>query len=98
MPFIKRKWTPDEADEWSKEEIYACIISPLAYVTLTIGIMLSLFLLWYGFIILIAGIILTFLLFYIIDPKLSVISDEYEKKQKEYLKILDKIIKWKEIK
>ena len=54
MPLIRRTWTAIEADEWTKEDWIAIILSPLIYVLLTIGTALSLLLLWYGYVMLIA--------------------------------------------
>ena len=93
---IKRKWKPEEADHWTKEDIIAIIISPICYALLMVGLVLSCFLLIEGFIIFGIGIFLTWLLHWIIDPKLRAISDEYEKKQKDYLKHLDDLVKWRE--
>jgi len=94
MGLIKRKWTPDEAEEWTKEDLFACILSSLVYITLIVGTALSFLLIWIGFVILAIGIILMFLMFFIIDPKLKTISEEYEKKQKSYLENLEKIERW----
>ncbi len=94
MGLIKRKWTPDEAEEWTKEDLFACILSSLVYITLIVGTALSFLLIWTGFVILAIGIILAIIMFFIIDPKLKTISDEYEKKQKSYLENLEKIERW----
>lgn len=96
MPWIRRKWTPKDAEEWTKEDLFASILSALSYITLTIGLALAIFNLWYGWVTLGAGIIITYLMFYIIDPKLKVISSEYEKKQKKYIDDLDRIIRWED--
>ena len=96
MSFIRRKWTPAAADEWTKEDWIAIIISPLAYILLTIGAGLSFLLLPAGFIILGVGIILTIIMHWVIDPKLKVISNEYEKHQQEYLEDLEKNVRWEE--
>ncbi len=32
MSWIKKTWTADEADRWSKEDYIAFVISPLIYV------------------------------------------------------------------
>ena len=96
MAFIRRVWTPKEADEWTKEDTITVIISPLSYILLTMGTVLSLLLIPLGFLILLAGIILTLLMIYIINPKLSCISQEYEKKQKQYLEELEKKVQWEE--
>ena len=93
---IRRNWTPAAADNWSKEDWIAIIISPLAYICLAIGVGLSMLLLWYGFLILAAGVGLIILMHWVIDPKLKMISSEYEKKQKEYLDTLEKSIRWED--
>ncbi len=94
MGFIKREWTPYEADKWTKEDWIAIVLSPISYAMLMIGTALSMFLLTIGFVILIAGIIITVIMFYVIDPKLSKISDEYEKKQKHYIEELERNANW----
>lgn len=96
MSFIRRNWTPEEADKWTREDIIAIVISPFAYAFLMIGVALSLFLFLSGFIFLLAGIILTGIMHWIIDPKLKAISSEYEKKQREYIENLEKIVSWRE--
>ncbi len=98
MALIRRKWTPAAADEWTKEDWIAIVLSPLAYITLAIGVALSMFLFKVGFIILGAAVVLTALMHWVIDPKLKTISEDYEKKQKHYLEELEKIIRWEEIK
>lgn len=94
MSFINRKWTPAQADEWTKEDWITVILSPIAYVLLSLGVGLSLLFLTWGFVLLGVGIIVTILMHWIIDPKLKVISDEYEKKQHEYLEQLEKNARW----
>ena len=94
MSIIQRKWTAAQADHWTKEDWITIILSSLSYILLTIGTGLSLLLLPVGFITLAAGIILTILMHWIIDPKLKMISAEYEKKQHEYLEELEKNVRW----
>lgn len=94
MALIRRQWTAKQADEWRKEDWIAIVLSALAYITLSIGSALAFLLLTSGFIILGFGIILTALMYWVIDPKLKMISQEYEKKQKEYLKQIEDIQKW----
>ncbi len=98
MAFFRRKWTPGEADEWTKEDYIASVLSALAYIALAVGSALSMLLMTSGFIILAIGILLSLAMYYIIDPKLRMISSEYEKRQKEYLQELAKIQRWEEIK
>jgi amino acid transporter len=94
MPLIRRKWTSHDADEWSKEDWIAIVLSTISYIALTIGSVLSVLLLTSGFIILGIGIVVTLLMYFVIDPKLKTISSDYEKKQKEYLLKLEEIQKW----
>jgi hypothetical protein len=96
MPFIKRQWTPGEADEWTKEDWFTMILSVAGYLLLTIGTALSCMLLPVGFITLAAGAVVTVLMHWIIDPKLKVISGEYEKRQHDYLEQLERTARWKE--
>lgn len=94
MSFIKRQWLPAEADEWRKEDWIAIVLSVFAYIALVVGTALSFLLLTSGFLILGAGVILTLAMYWVIDPKLRTISNEYEKKQKDYLRQLEDIQKW----
>ena len=94
MSLIKRTWTAEEADHWTKEDYITFVISPLVYVLLMVGTALSLLLLWYGFLILGLGIVLLLVMLWIIDPKLKAISEDYESKQKHYLEDLEKIERW----
>ena len=96
MSFIKRKWTPREADDWTKEDTITIIISPIIYFLITIGTALSMLLIPIGFVLLAIGLILIIIMIYVINPKLSTISEEYEKKQKAYLEELEKKVKWEE--
>ncbi len=94
MPLIRRDWNPVAADEWRKEDWYAIVLSVIAYTMLTVGSALTFLLLPIGFIILGVGIVATLLMYWVIDPKLRMISTEYEKKQKEYLEQLEEIQRW----
>jgi hypothetical protein len=96
MALFRRSWTPKEADEWTKEDTVTVIISPLIYVLLTLGVALSIMLIPVGFVLLAAGIVLLFVMIYIINPKLSAVSEGYEKKQKEYIEELERKVKWEE--
>lgn len=96
MPFINREWTAQQAEEWSKEDTITVILSPLIYVLLTLGTVLSILLIPVGFAILLAGIVLTGVMVYIINPKLSAVSKEYESRQKEYLDELEKKVQWED--
>jgi hypothetical protein len=96
MGLIRRKWTPKQADEWTREDMLAIILSPVIYCALMLGTALSMLLIPAGFVILAAGIILLAVMIYIIHPKLSTLSEDYEKKQKAYLQTLEKIVRWED--
>ena len=96
MGWLKRDWTAEEADRWTKEDYMTFILSPLIYFLLAIGVVFSLFLLWYGFVILGVSLILLVVMIKIIDPKLKAISEDYEIKQKKYLEDLEKIARWED--
>ena len=96
MNLFKKHWTPEEADQWTKEDYITFIISPLIYVLIAIGVVFSLLLRWYGWIILGISGVLIIIMLKIIDPKLKAISEDYEEKQKQYLEDLEKITRWEE--
>jgi antibiotic biosynthesis monooxygenase (ABM) superfamily enzyme len=96
MGWIKRTWTPHEADEWTKEDWIAIVLSPLSFIFITFGLAMSLFLLPLGFVLLLLGLVVTAVMFWVIGPKLDVISEDYEHKQREYLEDLEKIQRWEE--
>ena len=94
MSIVRRHWSPEDADEWRKEDWIAIVLSVISYILLTVGSALSFLLLTSGFITLGIGIVFTVLMYWVVDPKLRKISSEYEKKQKDYLKQLEYIQKW----
>ncbi|MCP5106562.1 MAG: hypothetical protein GY950_24470 [bacterium] len=96
MALIRRTWTAKDADEWTKEDLITVIISPVIYFLFTIGTALAALLIPLGFVLLGFAVVLTLVMIYIINPKLSVISGDYEKKQKQYLEELEKKVKWED--
>jgi antibiotic biosynthesis monooxygenase (ABM) superfamily enzyme len=96
MAWIRRHWTPHEADEWTREDWIAIVLSPISYILITVGLAMSLFLLPVGFLLLGIGIVVTIVLFWVVDPKLKALSSGYEKRQRDYLKELEEIQRWKE--
>lgn len=96
MALIRRTWTAKDADEWTKEDLYASVLSPIIYCLFTVGTALAALLMPIGFVLLGIAILLTLLMIYIINPKLAVISEDYEKKQKQYLEDLERKVKWEE--
>ncbi|MFQ6109820.1 MAG: hypothetical protein ACE5L7_09755 [Candidatus Aminicenantales bacterium] len=96
MGWIRKEWTAREADQWSKEDYITFVLSPALYFLLAIGMAFSLLLLWYGWVILGAGVVMFIVMIKIIDPKLKAISEDYEAKQKKYLDDLERIARWEE--
>ena len=96
MKLFRKNWTPREADEWTVHDWIAVIVSPIVYVLLTVGVMLSMLLVTAGFVMLVAAVILLALLVKVINPKLDAISEAYEKRQKEYIEELERKVKWEE--
>ena len=96
MSLFRKDWTPREADEWTIHDWVAVIVSPVIYLLLTIGVMLSALLVTAGFFLLGAAIVLLVILVRVINPKLDAISEAYEKRQKEYIEELERKVKWEE--
>ena len=96
MSWFKKHWTPEEADNWTKEDYISFVLSPLIYILIAIGVAFSLLLRWYGWVILGISIVLLVIMLKIIDPKLKAVSEDYEEKQKQYLEELEKITRWEE--
>jgi len=91
---LKRHWTAQEADNWTKEDWIAIFLSPLAYFLIALGVAGSLLMQLWGLVTLALGIACIALMYWVIDPKLKKISSEYEKKQKAYLLELEKQARW----
>jgi Na+-transporting NADH:ubiquinone oxidoreductase subunit NqrB len=96
MNLFRKNWTSKEADEWTIHDWVAVIVSPVIYLLLTIGVMMSMLLVTAGFFLLGAAIVLLVLLVRVINPKLDAISEAYEKKQKEYVEELERKVKWED--
>ena len=96
MSLFRRNWTPAEADEWTKHDFWASFFAVCAYFLITVGTARALLLAWDGYVELAAGAVCTILMFKIIDPKLRVISSDYEEKQHAYLDELERKVRWEE--
>ena len=94
-PLVRRTWTPEEADAWSREDWMAIVLSPLIMALGMIGTA-NLFLgRWSGVWQLALGTGLGALMFWIIDPKLRAVSVEYEQRQASYVKRLEQQMRWR---
>ena len=94
MSWIRRTWTPEAADRWSREDGIAAVLSALGYLLIIIGGTLSLLGSVTGYVVLAAGIGASGLMYWVIDPKLRAISADYEQKQKGYLERVEKLVRW----
>ena len=92
----RTEWTCDEAERWTIEDTVTVIISPLIYLLLMIGVAMSALLMPAGFVMTGLAIVLVIVMVRVINPKLSAVSEEYEKKQKRYIEELEKKVKWEE--
>ncbi len=95
-PLIRRNWTPEEADGWSREDWIAIILSPIVYALIIIGVARLLLGLLDGALITLGALVGAFLLYWVIDPKLRAVSSEYEAKQAQYLEELERSVRWDE--
>jgi len=93
---MAKKYTPEQAENWGWEELVACITAPAGYIFITIGLALVCLLRWDGWVYLIIGIVSTLVMYFVMDPKLRAVSDEYEKQQAEWLKHVENVSKWQE--
>jgi len=94
MAWIRRKWTPEAAEEWTREDLIASLLSALAYLLLIIGGILSLLAQPIGYVVFLGGIGCAAAMYYVIDPKLRAVSTDYEAKQKHFLERLERITRW----
>jgi len=91
---FKREWTAAEADEWTKEDWFAIVLSPITYFLWVLGVALAFLNQTTGYVLTAIAAILTWLLFWVIDPKLKAVSEEYEKNQTRYLEELEHSNRW----
>lgn len=94
MSLIKREWTDEDCDAWTKEDYLAGFFSALSYFAWALGIYWAIMLEPEGFVLVAVAAVSTFLTFYIIDPKLKVQSETFEKRQLSYLELLHETQRW----
>lgn len=94
MGWIRREWTPEAAQHWTREDLIAAALSAVSYGLIIIGGTLSLVASVTGYVTLAAGIALAGLMYWVIDPKLRAVSAEYERQQAQHLERMEKITRW----
>jgi Na+/proline symporter len=93
-PLIRRSWTPEQADSWSREDWIAIVLSPLVFGIGMIGLAKLLLLQPSGFTLTAAALVGGFVVYWVIDPKLRAVSADYEAKQAQYLERLERQLHW----
>jgi SSS family solute:Na+ symporter len=93
-PLIRRTWTPEQADAWSREDWIAIVLSPLVFGVGMIGLAKLLLLQPSGFTLTAAAVVIGLVVYWVIDPKLRAVSTDYEAKQAQYLERLERRLHW----
>jgi Na+/proline symporter len=93
-PLIRRRWTPEQADEWSREDWIAIVLSPVVFALGMVGLAKLLLLQTSGLTLTLTAVAAGLLVFWVIDPKLRAVSVDYEQKQARYLEQLERRLHW----
>jgi Na+/proline symporter len=95
-PLIRRRWTAEQAQSWSREDWIAIVLSPVVYACVLFGLVRLL--LWQpvGLVPIVVGVALAAVGYWVIDPKLRAASTEYEQRQADYVARLDRQMRWEE--
>ena len=95
-PFIKRRWTAEEAQDWTREDWIAIVLSPLVYGAIMFGLVNLILLRPSGLVQLGLALAGSVAIYWVIDPKLRAVSAEYEQDQSRYVDRLEQRMSWKE--
>jgi len=95
-PLIRRHWTVEQADEWTREDWIAIVLSPLVYAGILFGLTKVLLFQWSGLWLLLGAVVGMGVIYWVIDPKLRAVSAEYEAQQARYLAELERRSRWEE--
>jgi Na+/proline symporter len=95
-PLIRRSWTPEQADSWTREDWIAVVLSPLVMAALMIGVTRLVLLRPDGILLVVAAVAGTAAIYWVIDPKLRAVSSEYEAQQARYVEQLERRLRWQE--
>lgn len=94
MSLFKRDWTAIEAEEWTRHDFWASLLSAASFVLTAVGVAGTLLLQTWGFVTLGLAIAAVWVMFRIIDPKLRAISTDFEAKEAAYIERLDRVTRW----
>jgi len=93
-PLIQTEWTVEEAQEWSREDWIAIVLSPVVYGLILFGLVHALLGRGSGFGLLLVALVLCVVIYRVIDPKLRAVSVEYEQRQAGYVSRLEQSMQW----
>jgi len=93
-PWIRRRWTAEEASEWTREDWIAIVLSPVVYGLIMFGLVDLLLLRMEGLGLLALAAAGWGVIYWVIDPKLRAVSAEYETRQAGYAAALEASLKW----
>ncbi|MEM7585331.1 MAG: hypothetical protein AAF560_18220 [Acidobacteriota bacterium] len=91
---FKRDWSPEDADEWTRHDVVAAVLSAACYLLVALGVAGSLMLEPWGFAALVGSMVCAGLMFRIIDPKMKAMSQAFEANQKAYLDKMNRATRW----
>ena len=92
--FIRRQWTPQDAEEWTREDWIAIVLSPLIFAGILMGLTKLVLLQWSGIWITVLTLFGMGALYWVIDPKMRAVSKEYEAQQHSHLQRLEEVMQW----
>ena len=95
-PLIRRSWTAEQASEWTREDWIAIVLSPLVLACILFGLTQLLLLRPFGIGLCIAAVAGAAAIYWVIDPKLRAVSEEFETTQARYLEELERSVRWRD--
>ena len=92
--WIRRQWSAEQAQQWTREDWIAILLSPLVYAALMFGCTGVLLLRWEGLLGLLLAVVGTACIYWVIDPKLRAASDDYAARQADFLEGVERRSRW----
>ena len=96
-PLIRRTWTAEQAGEWTREDWIVIVLSPLVFALILFGLTKLLLLQISGLWLVLAAIAGAAAIYWVIDPKLRAVSEEFETTQAKYLEELERSVRWDDV-
>ena len=95
-PLIRRHWSAEEAQDWTREDCIAIVLSPMGFAGIMFGLTKVLLLQWSGLSWLVGAVVGSCVIYWVIDPKLRAVSADYEAQQGSYINTLERRLRWKD--